>query len=111
MPSFCLFLAVLSDFCAFMICYPSICIRVDYKPCFEPCGVAFVGFRSYRLNVNVLLKCLQFGIDVACIGMEFLPTSGRRGNVWILLKRFKKVAQKNVKNIWNCHLFFIPLYP
>ena len=68
-----------------------------------------MGFRSYGLNAEFLLKCLQFGIDVACIGMEFLPASGRRANVWILLKRFKKVAQKNVKNIWNCHLFFIPL--
>ena len=92
-----------------MICYPSACIRVDYKPCFKPCLVVFVGFRPCRLNAEFLLKCLQFGIDVACIGMEFLPISGRRADVGFRVKRFKKVAQKNVKNVWNCHLFFIPL--
>ena len=92
-----MFLAVFSDFCTFMICCPSVCIQADYKPCFEPYWVVFVGFRPCRLNAEFLLKCLQFGIDVACIGIEFLPTSGRRGNVWILLKRFKKDTQKTLK--------------
>ena len=57
-----------------------------------------MGFRSCGLNAEFLLKCLQFGIDVACIGMEFLPTSGRRGNVGFCIKRFNKIFfKKNVK--------------
>ena len=53
-----------------------------------------MGFRSCGLNAEFLLKCLQFGIDVACIGMEFLPTSGRRGNVGFCIKRFNKIFLK-----------------
>ena len=40
---------------------------------------------------------MQFGIDIACIGMNLLPMSGRRVSMGFRVKRFKKVAQKTLK--------------
>ena len=43
---------------------------------------------------NFFLTFVQFGMELACIGMKLLPISGRRGNVGSCIKRFKKIFQK-----------------
>ena len=42
---------------------------------------------------------MRLGIDIACIGMMFLPVSGRWGDVGIWLKRFNKNFQKKMLNV------------
>ena len=70
-----------------------------FKP-FTSLVLSLAGLRSwvflpYLPNKDFLLKSMWFGIDVACIGIEFLPASGRRANVGCSVKRFKKIFQKN----------------
>ena len=45
---------------------------------------------------NFFLTFVQFGTELACIGMKLLPMSGRRADVGSCIKRFKKVFQKKV---------------
>ena len=50
---------------------------------------------------NFFLTFVQFGTELACIGMKLLPMSGRRADVGILLKRFKKIFQKKVLKMFG----------
>ena len=46
--------------------------------------------------LNFFLTFVQFGMELACIGTNILPMSGRRADVGSCIKRFKKIFQKKV---------------